>query len=48
MSQSGLTLSDVLEADYETVFAVLAANENEKSSEKLLTMEEFMLANPNL
>lgn len=45
-SNSGFSLSDVLEADFETLFEIMSSEYVEE--EKLLTMEEFMRANPNL
>ncbi|HEL2335128.1 TPA: hypothetical protein TZN93_002121 [Streptococcus suis] len=39
-SQSGFSLSDVLEADFETLLSILSAKTEEK--EEVMSMEMFM------
>ncbi|WP_153309592.1 hypothetical protein [Streptococcus suis] len=39
-SQSGFSLSDVLEADFETILSILSAKTEEK--EEVMSMEMFM------
>ena len=48
MQHPGISLSDFLASDFETMFEVLSAKSERSDSEEVMSMEDFMRANPHI